>query len=186
MNFTANSGTRCSHHPHQAAPDLGIWLANEGIAIVDQGLCIGTLHAAGLGPISCHWALMLAKPSAPSGIPGCRKPGIHRHRPCRFGPTAPQGTALRAILEHEVDHARNGIRTILCGGRITQHLDSLQGNCGITLMSGPWAPSETPLPSHEMTAARWRRLPLTRTSVWSAARPRRLAGRMKVAASLIG
>ena len=37
-----------------------------------------------------------------------------------------------------------------------------------------------------MTAARWRRLPLTRISVWSGAMLRRLAGRTIVAASLIG
>ena len=43
-----------------------------------------------------------------------------------------------------------------------------------------------PPPAHVMTAARWRRLPCTRMSVWSGARPRRLAGRTIVAASLIG
>ena len=37
-----------------------------------------------------------------------------------------------------------------------------------------------------MTAARWRRLPLTRISVWSGARLRRLTGRTMVAASLMG
>ena len=43
-----------------------------------------------------------------------------------------------------------------------------------------------PLPSQAMTAARWRRLPFTRISVWSGAMLRRLAGRTMVAASLIG
>ena len=43
-----------------------------------------------------------------------------------------------------------------------------------------------PLPSQAMTAARWRRLPLTRMSVWSGAMLRRLAGRTMVAASLMG
>ena len=43
-----------------------------------------------------------------------------------------------------------------------------------------------PFPSQVMTAARWRRFPLTRINVWSGARFRRLAGRTTVAASLIG
>ena len=38
-------------------------------------------------------------------------------------------------------------------------------------MSGACAPSASPWPSHEMTALRWRRFPLTSTSVWSGARP---------------
>ena len=57
---------------------------------------------------------------------------------------------------------------------------------GMIEMSGPCEPSEMPLPNQAMTAERWRRLPLTRIRVWSGARPRRLAGRTRVAASLIG
>ena len=57
---------------------------------------------------------------------------------------------------------------------------------GMAPMSGPWAPSESPPPSQVITAPRCRRLPLMSTSVWSDARPRRLAGREIVAASLIG
>ena len=54
---------------------------------------------------------------------------------------------------------------------------------GIVEMSGPWAPSANPPPIHMMIDARWRRFPLTSTSVWSGARPRRLAGRTIRAAS---
>ena len=54
---------------------------------------------------------------------------------------------------------------------------------GILDRSGPWAPSEVPLPIQRMAAARCRRFPLTSTSVWSGASPRRLAGRMILAAS---
>ena len=54
---------------------------------------------------------------------------------------------------------------------------------GILEMSGPCAPSATPLPIQVMTAPRWRRFPLTRTSVWSGARARRVAGRMSRAPS---
>ena len=36
---------------------------------------------------------------------------------------------------------------------------------GMTEMSGPWEPSEIPFPSQAMTAARCRRLPLTRIRV---------------------
>ena len=57
---------------------------------------------------------------------------------------------------------------------------------GMTEMSGPCEPSAMPLPSQVMTGERWRRLPLTRISVWSGARLRRFAGRTMVAASLIG
>ena len=57
---------------------------------------------------------------------------------------------------------------------------------GMVEMSGPWAPSDTPFPIQVMTAPRWRRLPLTSTSVWSGASPRRLAGRMMRAASPTG
>ena len=57
---------------------------------------------------------------------------------------------------------------------------------GITAMSGPCAPSATPLPNHAMAAARWRRLPFTSTSVWSGAKLRRFAGREIVAASAMG
>ena len=55
---------------------------------------------------------------------------------------------------------------------------------GMAERSGPWAPPEMPAPSNAITAARWRRLPFTSTSVASGARPRNVAGRMKVAASL--
>ena len=54
---------------------------------------------------------------------------------------------------------------------------------GIVEMSGPWAPSANPPPIHMMIDARCRRFPLTSTSVWSGARPRRLAGRTIRAAS---
>ena len=57
---------------------------------------------------------------------------------------------------------------------------------GMTERSGPWAPSLTPLPKKLMTAARWRRLPFTSTKVASEDRPRRFAGRINVAASLMG
>ena len=59
-------------------------------------------------------------------------------------------------------------------------------NPGIIARSGPCDPSARPLPYQVMTAVRWRRLPFSRISVWSGARPRRLAGRAKVAASLMG
>ena len=53
-------------------------------------------------------------------------------------------------------------------------------------MSGPCEPSDKPLPKKVITAERWRRLPLTKTSVLSGGKPRKLAGRTKVEASLIG
>ena len=56
---------------------------------------------------------------------------------------------------------------------------------GIVERSGPCVPSVTP-PNQTRIAERWRRLPLTSTSVWSWARLRRLAGRTSVAAPLIG
>ena len=57
---------------------------------------------------------------------------------------------------------------------------------GMTDMSAPCAPSETPLPCQTTSELRWRRLPLISTSVWSGAKPRRLAGRTSVEASLMG
>ena len=57
---------------------------------------------------------------------------------------------------------------------------------GIAERSAPWAPSLMPPPRKEMTAPRCRRLPFTSTSVASEDRPRRLAGRITVAASLMG
>ena len=51
---------------------------------------------------------------------------------------------------------------------------------GNTPTSGPWAPSARPPPRKVITAARWRRLPLSNTSVWSGERPRRFAGRTMV------
>ena len=57
---------------------------------------------------------------------------------------------------------------------------------GIAERSGPCAPPEIPAPSSAITAARWRRLPFASTSVASGANPRSVAGRMNVAASLIG
>ena len=56
---------------------------------------------------------------------------------------------------------------------------------GMVEMSGPCAPSVTPA-NQATTDERWRRLPFTRTSVWSWARLRSVAGRTSVAASLIG
>ena len=56
---------------------------------------------------------------------------------------------------------------------------------GMVEMSGPCAPSVTP-PNHATTDERWRRLPFTRMRVWSCERLRRLAGRTRVAASLMG
>ena len=57
---------------------------------------------------------------------------------------------------------------------------------GMLEMSGPCDPSATPLPIHVMTAPRWRRFPFTSTSVWSGARPRRVAGRISRAPSPTG
>ena len=58
---------------------------------------------------------------------------------------------------------------------------------GMAEMSGPCEPNATPLPPcQSMTDERWRRLPLTSTSVWSGARLRSIAGRTTVEASLIG
>ena len=54
---------------------------------------------------------------------------------------------------------------------------------GMADRSGPWAPWETPMRDQRMTAPRWRRLPLTSTSAWSGARPRRLTGRTTTPAS---
>ena len=62
----------------------------------------------------------------------------------------------------------------------------LIAEAGITEISGPWAPSDKPPPKKVITALRWRRLPLTNTKVWSDAKPRKLAGRTSVEASLIG
>ena len=54
-------------------------------------------------------------------------------------------------------------------------------------MSGPCDPKATPLPPcQSMIDERWRRLPLTRTRVWSGARLRGIAGRTTVEASLMG
>ncbi len=58
---------------------------------------------------------------------------------------------------------------------------------GIAARSGPCEPNETPFPPFQSTTAeRCRRLPLMRTSVWSGARLRSIAGRTSVEASLIG
>ena len=57
---------------------------------------------------------------------------------------------------------------------------------GMTERSGPCDPSEIPPPRNEITAERCRRLPLTSISVLSGDKPRRLAGRTIVPASLIG
>ena len=56
---------------------------------------------------------------------------------------------------------------------------------GMVEMSGPCVPSVTP-PNQTRIAERWRRLPLTSTSVGSWARLRRLAGRTSEAAPLVG
>ena len=58
---------------------------------------------------------------------------------------------------------------------------------GMAEMSGPCDPKATPLPPcQSMMDERWRRLPLTRTRVWSGARLRSIAGRTTVEASLMG
>ena len=57
---------------------------------------------------------------------------------------------------------------------------------GIADKSGACEPPAAPAPNSAMTAARCRRLPFTRTSVASGANDLSIAGRMKVAASLIG
>ena len=58
---------------------------------------------------------------------------------------------------------------------------------GMTEMSEPCDPNATPLPPcQSMIDERWRRFPLTRTSVWSGARLRSMTGRTIVDASLIG
>ena len=62
----------------------------------------------------------------------------------------------------------------------------LRAIVGITDISGPCEPSEIPPPRKAITEARCIRLPLTSTSVLSGDKPRRLAGRTKVAASEIG
>ena len=57
---------------------------------------------------------------------------------------------------------------------------------GITERSGPCAPSDAFGTSQAITAPRWRRLPLTMTRVWSAARLRMFGGRTTVAPSAMG
>ena len=53
-------------------------------------------------------------------------------------------------------------------------------------MSTAWAPLLMPETNSPMTAPRCRRLPLTKTKVLSAGKPRRFTGLIKVAASLMG
>ena len=80
------------------------------------------------------------------------------------------------------------VRAVLRGRPVAEHLDAPRSAmAGMAARSGPWDPKETPFPPFQsITADRWRRLPLMRISVWFGARLRSIAGRTRVAASLIG
>ena len=62
----------------------------------------------------------------------------------------------------------------------------LSAEAGIADKSGPCAPSEIYAPNHVSTLPLCLLLPLTKTNVWSGDIPRKLAGRITLAASLIG
>ena len=53
-------------------------------------------------------------------------------------------------------------------------------------ISGPCAPSDIPLPKKDITAPLCLLFPFTSTNILSGGRPLKLAGLIKVAASLIG
>ena len=132
--------------------------------------------------------LRFAKPVAPSGSPALPatvypRPSPAPKRPAMYSRLAPSRASLSAkfmtpaMASEPYCAAAPSLSTSTC----------LRAIAGIAEMSGPWDPNATPFPPcQSMIDDRWRRLPLTRTSVWSGARLRSIAGRTTVEASLMG
>ena len=76
---------------------------------------------------SCHSPVMLRKPSAPRRIPPLNERA--EARPVAAAEAAVQHrlAAVGPVVEHQVDHAGDGIRAVLRGRAVTQHLDPVKG-----------------------------------------------------------
>ena len=75
------------------------------------------------------------------------------------------GLAAGALLELDVDDAGNGVRAVLSGGAVAQHLHGVDGQQRQEFMSCPWRPvaRAEEVDQRNRVAA----LPLTSTRVWS-------------------
>ena len=132
--------------------------------------------------------LRLAKPVAPSGSPALAPRFIARpppspNPPMLYSTAPPEAASLSwkfitpAMASEPYCAAAPSRSTSTCRSAMA----------GMVEMSGPCEPNATPLPPcQSMIDERWRRLPLTSTSVWSGARLRSIAGRTTVEASLMG
>ena len=128
--------------------------------------------------------LRLAKPVPPSGRPALAATATCRPSPA---PCVPLRTSTRpperSSLSRKLSTPAMASDPYWAAAPSRSTSICRRAMAGMVETSGPCAPSATPLPSHEMTAPRWRRLPFTSTSVWSGAIPRRLAGRTTAAMS---
>ena len=110
-------------------------------------------------------------------------------RPRRTGRTAANPHALVRVVEHDVDHAGDGVRAVLRGGAVAQHFharDRVRGNGRKSTACAPWLTVPNGSTCRFTSAERCRRLPLISTRVWSGGRLRRDAGRTKAVPSAIG
>jgi hypothetical protein len=75
-------------------------------------------------------------------------------------------TAVVGILEDDVDHPADRVGTVLRGSAIGEHLDPRDRGNRIRSRSTGFAPESVEV-DRSLSAALWRRLPLTRTSTWA-------------------
>ena len=146
----------------------------------------GALRLVGFEPP--YSRLRLAKPVEPSGSPTLAatfiaSPSPSPNVPVLYSKAPPDAASLSwkfstpAMASEPYCAAAPSRSTSTCRSAMA----------GMAEMSGPCEPNATPLPPcQSMIDERWRRLPLTSTSVWSGARLRSIAGRTTVEASLIG
>ena len=146
----------------------------------------GALRLVGFEPP--YSRLRLAKPVAPRGSPALAatlkaSPSPPPNVPVLSSMAPPEGASLSwkfntpAMASEPYCAAAPSRSTSTCRSAID----------GMAEMSGPCDPKATPLPPcQSMIDERCRRLPLTRTRVWSGARLRSIAGRTTVEASLMG
>ena len=133
------------------------------------------------------WKLRLIKPASVNGIPilpatTVLAPSPLLYSPCLIVklPPSDESSKIKLITPATASEP-------YCAAAPSRRISTrLRAILGITEISGPCEPSLTPPPWKAITDARWRRLPLTMTNVLSEDRPRKLAGRIILAASLIG
>ena len=165
--------------PRVSGPDLVAHVGRGAVGAVAVAVLDGGRHASP-GPGSSRRSRCVSS-SSPSVTSSPTPWSVDWPSPALGG----QGERRRARLEHDVDHARDGVGAVLRGRAVAQDLDLARWRRrGWRSGPRPWSRGRW-CRSRARARVLWRRLPLIRTSTWSGPRPRRVAGRTVSAPSAI-